>query len=431
MGEPGSAGPAGRQGAMGDPGLAGLDSLIRTDLEAPGANCPAGGVRIEAGLDDDRDGVLSAAEVDGPARFLCQPDPGPLAALEQRVAELESMRITQSITLAVTPGGGSSPTTFASIQEALEWLSERTIAGGAWVQIDVAAGTYTSTAPITVDHGYANHVRIEGAGVGATTLQFDQAHGLQVRGGVNLAYFGGFTLQGLPGGGFSGIRVHESSSVQIGPLTIRDFTNRGVDVYGGSSLRQDNGPLIVEDCQGVGVAAGANSHILLAAGAEARRCENGFQASQQSSLVAPDSTSEFNDFHGYSASEDAYMRIDGAIASSNGGMGVQAAARSAIYMIGGDASGNQDVGAIASGMSYLWANQGTYEGNVVGAVAALHESLVSVADSTVSRGGTGPAALTAQYGAYLIPTGVTFTGSGSSNLPTASSGPWAGAFMVW
>ena len=41
----------------------GVNSLIRQDNEPAGANCPAGGVRIESGLDLNGDGILEANEV--------------------------------------------------------------------------------------------------------------------------------------------------------------------------------------------------------------------------------------------------------------------------------------------------------------------------------------------------------------------------------
>lgn len=51
-------------GDPGDPGDPGLRSLIRTSEEPAGANCPNGGQKVEAGVDDDRDDELDAEEVD-------------------------------------------------------------------------------------------------------------------------------------------------------------------------------------------------------------------------------------------------------------------------------------------------------------------------------------------------------------------------------
>ncbi|HEB76618.1 MAG TPA: hypothetical protein ENJ04_09725, partial [Nitrospirae bacterium] len=51
-------------------GADGLTSLISVSDEAPGANCTNGGIKIETGLDSDRDGLLDPEEVDGTA-YVC------------------------------------------------------------------------------------------------------------------------------------------------------------------------------------------------------------------------------------------------------------------------------------------------------------------------------------------------------------------------
>jgi hypothetical protein len=60
----------GTDGANGSDGSNGLDSLISVTAETAGANCASGGQRIQAGLDDDDDGTLSAAEVDSTS-YVC------------------------------------------------------------------------------------------------------------------------------------------------------------------------------------------------------------------------------------------------------------------------------------------------------------------------------------------------------------------------
>ena len=69
-------GPAGAAGQDGEPGGAGQNSLVRIEGEEPGANCPAGGVRIRVGLDDDGDGQLADEEVDD-TTYVCSRDVGP------------------------------------------------------------------------------------------------------------------------------------------------------------------------------------------------------------------------------------------------------------------------------------------------------------------------------------------------------------------
>ncbi|MGA0612082.1 WD40 repeat domain-containing protein [Caldimonas sp. KR1-144] len=48
----------------------GFDALMAVSAEAPGGHCPAGGSRIDAGLDLDRDGSLSSNEV-GSTQYVC------------------------------------------------------------------------------------------------------------------------------------------------------------------------------------------------------------------------------------------------------------------------------------------------------------------------------------------------------------------------
>ncbi len=57
-------------------GSGGAAGLIRVSPEPPGASCPAGGRRIDAGLDVDADGALDESEV-ALSRFVCDGSDGP------------------------------------------------------------------------------------------------------------------------------------------------------------------------------------------------------------------------------------------------------------------------------------------------------------------------------------------------------------------
>ncbi|NLY95395.1 MAG: hypothetical protein GXY23_15390 [Myxococcales bacterium] len=62
-------------GAPGEPGLL---SLVRVTRIAAGEHCESGGIRIEIGLDANRNGVLDDDEVDeGATRYLCDLVPAP------------------------------------------------------------------------------------------------------------------------------------------------------------------------------------------------------------------------------------------------------------------------------------------------------------------------------------------------------------------
>ena len=54
-------------------GIDGLNSLIELVNETAGDNCEHGGIRINSGLDDNRDGILQSEEIDD-FSFICQPN---------------------------------------------------------------------------------------------------------------------------------------------------------------------------------------------------------------------------------------------------------------------------------------------------------------------------------------------------------------------
>ena len=93
QGEIGPQGPAGQDGVNGSDGAAGIDgvdgqngidgqdgtdgidglnSLIELVNETAGDNCEHGGIRVNSGLDDNRDGILQSEEIDD-FSFICQP----------------------------------------------------------------------------------------------------------------------------------------------------------------------------------------------------------------------------------------------------------------------------------------------------------------------------------------------------------------------
>src|SRR5690606_18132590 len=83
VGEQGPVGDQGLQGPVGDQGLQGpigeqgpdgLLNLVDTSPEPAGANCSAGGVKVEVGLDDNGNGILEPSEVDA-TEYICHGDP--------------------------------------------------------------------------------------------------------------------------------------------------------------------------------------------------------------------------------------------------------------------------------------------------------------------------------------------------------------------
>ena len=62
--------PDGTSATVSD-GTDGLNALIETVTLAPGADCEAGGVTVYVGIDEDRDGVLDAEEIQS-SEIICQ-----------------------------------------------------------------------------------------------------------------------------------------------------------------------------------------------------------------------------------------------------------------------------------------------------------------------------------------------------------------------
>jgi|TARA_B100001540_G_scaffold254916_1_gene231927 hypothetical protein len=71
-GIPGVDGQNGNDGQDGANGTNGLNSLIELVNETSGDNCEHGGLRVNSGLDDNRDGILQLEEIDN-FSFICQP----------------------------------------------------------------------------------------------------------------------------------------------------------------------------------------------------------------------------------------------------------------------------------------------------------------------------------------------------------------------
>jgi hypothetical protein len=66
-------------GGDGADGASGLIAALRSSTAPPGANCPAGGTRLQAGADTNRNGLLEDSEVTT-TTFVCN---GPNVSVRQ------------------------------------------------------------------------------------------------------------------------------------------------------------------------------------------------------------------------------------------------------------------------------------------------------------------------------------------------------------
>ncbi len=62
-----------KPGPPGPPGVNGLNSLVKfTALEKGNTDCPAGGIKMEAGLDDNQSGTLDIPQEVDDTAFVCK-----------------------------------------------------------------------------------------------------------------------------------------------------------------------------------------------------------------------------------------------------------------------------------------------------------------------------------------------------------------------
>lgn len=69
-GPAGAQGPVGPQGPTGPQGPPGAESLVATSMEPAGSNCVGGGIRVDVGIDTNRDGALESNEIQHTA-YVC------------------------------------------------------------------------------------------------------------------------------------------------------------------------------------------------------------------------------------------------------------------------------------------------------------------------------------------------------------------------
>jgi hypothetical protein len=76
-GEQGPQGLKGDNGEKGSDGLNGNNALIKTSVEVAGSNCPAGGIKVEVGVDENANGVLDNNEINSSqTKYVCNGNDG-------------------------------------------------------------------------------------------------------------------------------------------------------------------------------------------------------------------------------------------------------------------------------------------------------------------------------------------------------------------
>ena len=217
---------------------------------------------------------------------------GRLGAIEQEYLiadDISAMArvITTDETLGV-------PVPYVTINDALASLDDAVIASGVIVTVEVAAGTYAMTAPITIDHRDADNIHIVGAGSGSTILGFTASNGVQVLNGNSLGLLEGVTFVG-DGETYeaNGVYVADNAFAEVGPDVV-------VDNFGGYGFRASWGGVLIADGTTVTGSFGGymaeSGSVVRAVGATVSATTNfGFVASRGSLVHADNGDSRHPD----------------------------------------------------------------------------------------------------------------------------------------
>ena len=245
------------------------------------------------------------------------------------------------------------PSDFPSIQDSLAYLSDKSIAAGIYVTIQVADGAYSSSC-IEIDHPFGSQLYIIGNtnNPAACSISFTTSQdGFRIQNSHSLGKLNGFKLIGSGAtNGMCGIRVTEGSKMSCGPSLVIESFNYGVFSDSGSSVSAD--------------------------GVIAQYCRRGFVANR-SEMSAVSSISQHNTEDGYFANAGGEMWLTGATAGSNGGHGFTALCNSTIYASNSLSQSNARAGYRAVNRGMVDATYGMSTGNQYG-VWASYGGYISV-----------------------------------------------------
>jgi ELWxxDGT repeat protein len=255
-------------GEDGEDGQDGLTSLIRLDDEAPGVNCPNGGVAIKTGVDLDRDGVLQDGEVTQ-TKYVCQD----LAVQGVPVVSPTTLNFGNIFCLGLVAGSvtiantGNAPFVWTTTLGKGPWSpyavapASGVVQPGGQVQVSVGPAPWgldcNSPKMPALDSYYDDSLII------TTTVSGDLPHLVQVKGSLvgkeinpGLGYSGssdpgGVNVNGLlyfgANDGTHGYELWKSDGTSVGTVMVKDIapnsTYSGVGSSNPSYLTNVNGTL--------------------------------------------------------------------------------------------------------------------------------------------------------------------------------------------
>ena len=227
--------------------------------------------------------------------------------------------------------------TSAELLDLLDDLDSYGIGAAATLTIELAAGVYSFSAPLSIHHRDGGRVEIVGDGVATTTLSFPASDGIVVDEGTALGYLSDVTVIGGTGD-HDGITVEDGSSLWLGLVNVEGFGGQGIYARRNSTLHADEG-ILVSDCG-----------------------ENGIQVREGSYANVSNATSQGNGSRGVLV-VGAFGDANGVSSLDNGAQGFQASGGGALSVRDSTAAGNGSNGVVSLQNSGVDATNSTVQNN--------------------------------------------------------------------
>jgi hypothetical protein len=318
---------------------------LQTALEALSATCltdaDLGGYATESWVEDGFADVGTMTDHEDRIRDLEDQDlDGRISGIEGDAVRLISTDTTYACADA------------ADVLAAMAELDGRRIAGDALVTLDLAAGNFAFSEPLSFAHPDGDRIEVVGAGTDQTFLTFTSSDGVVVQGASSLGYLGDLAIVGADQDA-DGLTVREGSALTVGSVDVRGFGSNCIAVESNAAMSHDEGAVIdVSGCAG-GIWVTESGFADVSGASSTGNSGDGFHSTKGSVLLAADATASGNGDAGFQATMGAFLDADSSISSGNGNVD--------FYALYGALIMAQDTQALdATGHSGFYATTGSY-----------------------------------------------------------------------
>ncbi len=254
------------------------------------------------------------------------------ANFEALSSAIDALVIREDTTIQIDPAQ-----TCAAIQEALDELDGRSIAGPVTVTIELVPGTYACSDTIVVRHRDGSRIHIRGAGnaPGDVTLTFPPStDGVRLADGGALGSLENLTLQGADLTGL-GVNVQNGAVTRVSDLVATGF-EWGVFAWRGGVIE---GARVLANANVSGIGAYRGGTVQLEDSIAADNNDHGFLAMAGGRMYLYGCTAETNGAYGFLSYIGGLIETDG-MALGNGASGFRADQDATIFTTGAVATGN-------------------------------------------------------------------------------------------